>query len=55
MKDGGRDMTKLYIIEGLPCSGKSTTAQFVCDTLKEKGKDVVLVDEGTGNHDAFWI
>lgn len=45
-------MTKLYIVEGLPCSGKSTTAQSVCDTLRKQGKDVVIVDEGTGNHPA---
>ena len=27
---------KLYIIEGLPCSGKTTTSVFVADLLKEK-------------------
>lgn len=40
---------RLYIIEGLPCSGKSTTAAFVAQL--QQGK-VCFVDEGTGNHPA---
>ena len=44
-------MNRLYIIEGLPCSGKSTTSAFVADTLKENNK-VCYVDEGSGNHPA---
>ncbi len=40
---------RLYIIEGLPCSGKSTTSKFVADLLSEKGK-VCYVDEGSGAH-----
>lgn len=42
---------KLYIIEGLPCSGKSTTSAFVADLLKEK-HPVCFVDEGSGEHPA---
>ena len=42
---------RLYIIEGLPCSGKSTTSAFVAELLKAHGK-VCYVDEGTGNHPA---
>ena len=38
---------RLYIVEGLPCSGKSTTARFVAETLHAQ-----FVDEGTGNHPA---
>lgn len=38
---------RLYIVEGLPCSGKSTTANFVAETLHAQ-----YVDEGTGNHPA---
>lgn len=45
-------MGKLYIIEGMPCSGKSTTAKYISDQLKKTGKNVVFVDEGTGNHPA---
>ncbi len=42
---------RLYIIEGLPCSGKSTTSSFVTEILKEK-HNVYCVDEGSGNHPA---
>lgn len=42
---------RLYIIEGLPCSGKSTTSAFVAEILKEKCS-VCYVDEGSGNHPA---
>lgn len=38
---------RLYIVEGLPCSGKSTTARFVAEQLHAQ-----FVDEGTGNHPA---
>ncbi len=42
---------KLYIIEGLPCSGKSTTSAFVADLLKAE-YPVCFVDEGSGQHPA---
>lgn len=45
-------MTRLYIVEGLPCSGKSSTARFIADTLSARGKTVCFVDEGTGDHPA---
>lgn len=45
-------MTRLYVIEGLPCSGKSSTARYIADTLIAKGQLVHFVDEGTGNHPA---
>jgi len=45
-------MTKLYIVEGPPCSGKSTTARFIADKLVRQGKRVCHIDEGTGNHPA---
>ncbi len=45
-------MRKLFIVEGLPCSGKSTTSKYVAGQLKKFGKNVVYVDEGTGNHPA---
>ncbi len=41
----------LYIIEGLPCSGKSTTSAFVAEELGKKYK-VCYIDEGSGNHPA---
>lgn len=45
-------MTKLYIVEGLPCSGKSTTARFIANTLETMGRRVYNIDEGTGDHPA---
>ena len=45
-------MTKLYLIEGLPCSGKSTTSRYVARKLAERGHTVQYFDEGTGNHPA---
>lgn len=45
-------MTRLYIVEGLPCSGKSSTARFVAETLIAQGKAVRYIDEGTGDHPA---
>lgn len=47
-------MTRLYIVEGLPCSGKSTTASHIADRLKKAraAREVVCVDEGTGDHPA---
>ena len=38
-------MNKLIIVEGLPCSGKSTTARFIAQQL-----GMSFVDEGTGDH-----
>ena len=37
--------TRLIIVEGLPGSGKSTTAAMVAAELEARGKDVVCVDE----------
>ncbi|MBQ7849582.1 MAG: hypothetical protein IJ343_07680 [Clostridia bacterium] len=42
-------MTRLYIVEGLPCSGKSSTAAFVAETLRRRGQRVRVVDEGSGS------
>ena len=40
-------MTKLIIVEGLPCSGKSTTAKYIAEKLNAK-----YFDEGSGIHPA---
>lgn len=45
-------MTRLYIVEGLPCSGKSTTARYIADLLEKSGGKVSFFDEGSGNHPA---
>jgi len=42
---------KLVIVEGLPCSGKSTISAYIAGILKKKER-VCFVDEGTGNHPA---
>ena len=44
--------TRLIIVEGLPGSGKSTTAAMVAAELEARGKNVVCVDEGAANHPA---
>ena len=46
-------MTRLYIVEGLPCSGKSSTARFIAEVLEQQGRHVCHVDEGTGKHPAI--
>ena len=50
--EGEAVMTRLYIVEGLPCSGKSTTAKHIADFLEKSGKKVCFFDEGSGNHPA---
>lgn len=44
--------TNLIIVEGLPGSGKSTTAAMIADELNKKGKKVICIDEGIGEHPA---
>lgn len=44
--------TNLIIVEGLPGSGKSTTAARIADELREKGEKVICVDEGVPGHPA---
>lgn len=44
--------SRLYIIEGLPCSGKSTTAKFTAEFLSSYNNKVIYIDEGTGKHPA---
>lgn len=43
---------KLFIIEGLPCTGKSTTGRFVSDFLLKQGHTVSYYDEDTAEHPA---
>jgi hypothetical protein len=40
-------MNKLIIVEGLPCSGKSTTSRYIAEQL-----GMIFVDEGSGAHPA---
>ena len=42
---------RLYIVEGPPCSGKSTTSAYIASVLRATRK-VCFVDEGSGDHPA---
>ena len=44
--------TRLILVEGLPASGKSTTAARIAALLAGQGKNVICVDEGEPNHPA---
>jgi hypothetical protein len=44
--------TKLILIEGVPGSGKTSTARFICDWLEKHGKRPVLFLEGDWHHPA---
>jgi thymidylate kinase len=44
--------TKLILIEGLPGSGKSTTAGMAAEILKQKGIETNLFLEGNLDHPA---
>lgn len=45
-------MTTLMIVEGLPGSGKSTTAAWAARLLQSRGRNVIVFDEGSGCHPA---
>jgi hypothetical protein len=45
-------MTKLILVEGLPGSGKTTTAVFVANWLQRQGWDAALFLEGSLDHPA---
>ncbi len=43
---------KLYVVEGLPCAGKSATSRSIAEELRRRGHPVAYRDEGTGDHPA---
>jgi len=43
---GGLEMAKLLLVEGIPGSGKTTTAKKLCQELESQGKKVNLFLEG---------
>jgi hypothetical protein len=45
-------MVQLIMVEGIPGSGKSTTAEFVKACLEKRGENVVLYQEGNLDHPA---
>ena len=52
MRNGGIMGHRLYIVEGLPCTGKSTAAEYIAQLLRGQGKTVHCFDEGCGDHPA---
>jgi hypothetical protein len=45
-------MSKLILVEGIPGSGKTTAARFVCEWLQNHDKQVALFLEGNWSHPA---
>ncbi|SFB09454.1 MULTISPECIES: hypothetical protein [unclassified Bacillus (in: firmicutes)] len=45
-------MGKLYIVEGIPGSGKTTTATWLADILQDQGNDVKIYLEGNSENPA---
>lgn len=45
-------MPKLILVEGIPGSGKTTTARHICDWLERRGQHPALFLEGDWNHPA---
>lgn len=43
---------RLIIVEGLPCTGKSSLSQFIAETLSNKEYKVSHYDEGMVGHPA---
>lgn len=43
---------RLVIVEGLPCSGKSSLSQFIDEALRNKEYKVRIYDEGMVGHHA---
>lgn len=41
---------KLILVEGMPCTGKSTMSKKIADSLKAKGINVGYFDEGDSDH-----
>ena len=44
--------SRLFLVEGLPCSGKSSASKFIAEELAKQGKNVKFFDEGQGGHPA---
>lgn len=43
---------KLFLVEGIPGAGKTTTARFIHDWLEERGQEAAFFQEGDWNHPA---
>lgn len=43
---------KLFIVEGVPCTGKTSTAEYISKLISETGKKTLYFPEGKANHPA---
>lgn len=43
---------RLFIVEGVPCTGKTSTSEFVASVLKQSEKNVLHFKEGEDDHPA---
>lgn len=43
---------RLFIVEGVPCTGKTSTSEFVASVLKQSEKSVLHFKEGADDHPA---
>lgn len=44
--------SRLFIVEGVPCTGKTSTSEFISNILKKLGETVLNFQEGTSDHPA---
>lgn len=43
---------RLFIVEGVPCTGKTSTSEFIANILKETDEKVLYFQEGASDHPA---
>lgn len=43
---------RLFIVEGVPCTGKTSTSEFISNLISTSGKKSLNFPEGTSNHPA---
>ncbi|WP_426348827.1 hypothetical protein ACPWSR_13860 [Alloiococcus sp. CFN-8] len=41
---------RLFIVEGVPCTGKTSTSEFIANILSESERNVLHFPEGAANH-----
>ena len=43
---------RLFIVEGVPCTGKTSTSEFIASLLKKSEKNMLHFKEGADDHPA---
>lgn len=43
---------RVFIVEGVPCTGKTSTSEFIANILRKSEKEVLYFKEGEANHPA---